>query len=318
MNELTVAVVGCEGVGTLHLNGWALQSGVRIAAVYDGESLIAARTTMQLPGAAAFSEVKALLAADQYDIVDVCVPVEERAETVRAALRAGANIVCETPVGTTSAEARSLVVAAAERERLLMPAYIHRFHPPVLFARQLLDSDDLGAPVSFRCRFSDRRNFLSSPSPNAGPVLVGVARETGQHGIDLFRAFFGEVTRAVGLAGTVTPGLAVDDSAVISLKSERGAIGVVEVSQNLPGSRNVVEVYGTVGACQLDYDSGTVRFCTADYPIWQTHDVSGLNGLEACLAHFADAVRGLQTLAVNGDSAVRAMELIESLGLDPA
>src|SRR5678815_4777172 len=139
MNELTVAVIGCEGVGMRHLNAWALQSGIRIAAVCDSESLVAARTAMKVQSAAAFSDVRSMLGSEKYDVVDVCVPVEERVEAVAAALRAGANVVCETPIGTTSAEARSLVTAASEKERLLMPAYIHRFHPPVLFARELID-----------------------------------------------------------------------------------------------------------------------------------------------------------------------------------
>ena len=316
MNELTVAVIGCMGVGWRHLNAWALQSGIRIAAVCDSETTIAARTAMKVQGAAAFSDVRSLLASEQFDIVDVCVPVEERTAAAAAGLRAGANVICETPIGTTSSEARSLVTAAAEKERLLMPAYIHRFHPPVLFARELLENDDLGKPVSLRCRFSDIRNFLGAASSQGVPPLTGVLRETGQHGIDLFRALFGEVARAVGLAATVTPGLAVDDGAVIALRSQTNALGVVEVSQNLAGSRNIVEIYGTFGACLLDYDAGTVRYFTSEYPIWQTHDVSGLNGLESGLAHFADAVRGLQTLAVTGQDSVRALELIEGLKID--
>jgi predicted dehydrogenase len=318
MNELTVAVIGCRGVGRLHLNAWALQSGVRVAAVCDEDTLAAARAAMSASGSAAFSDVRSLLGSDKYDIVDVCAPLEERAAAVTAALRAGANVVCETPIATTAAEAAVLVSVASERERLLMPAYIHRFHPPVLFARELLDNDDLGRPVSFRCRLSDGRDFLSAASSSAEPALNGVARETGQHAIDLFRALFGETTRAVGLGATVTPGLAVEDAAAIVLRSERDVLGVVEVSQKLPGSRNVVEIYGTVGACLVDYDGGTVRYCSADYPIWQTHDVSGLNGLESALAHFADAVRGLQPLAVSGKDAVRALELIEGLGIDAA
>jgi predicted dehydrogenase len=272
---------------------------------------------MRIPGAAAFSDLRSLLGSGPFDVVDVCVPVELRHEAASGALRAGANVVCETPIGTTAAEARSLATIAAERERLLMPASIHRFHPPALFARELLESDDLGRPVSFRCRFSDARNFLEEMQHGPTAVVSGVTRETGQHGIDLFRALLGEVREAAGMAAAVTPGLAVDDTAAITLRSERGALGVIEVSQRLPGSRNVVEIYGTVGACLLDYDAGTVRTFGAEHPVWQTHDVSGLNGLEGCLAHFADVVRGLQTPAVTAQDAVRVLELIEALAIDP-
>lgn len=312
MNDLTVAVVGCEGVGRLHLNAWALQSGARIAAVCDDQDLLVARTAMKIPGAAAFTDLRSLLGSSPIDVVDVCVPVEERAAAVTAALRSGANVVCETPIATTSSEARALVTLATERERLLVPAYIHRFHPPVLFARDLLDNNDLGRSISFRCRFSDTRT-IAPEAETAVPALQGVMRDTGQHGIDLFRMLFGEIADAAGLLATNASDAGVDDVGAAVVRSVLGGIGVVEVSRSLPGSRNVVEIYGDGGACLLDYDAGTVRYQAGGYPIWQTHDVSGLNGLEACLAHVADAVRGLQPLAVTGFDCVRALEVIEGI-----
>lgn len=317
MNELTVAVIGCEGIGRAHLNGWALQSGVRVAAICDVEGMAAARAALQIQGAAAFTDARAMLASEKFDIVDVCISGEQCSEIVKLGLRSGANVLCESPIATTAIEAMALAAFADERERFLMPAFLHRFHPPLLFARELLENDDLGTPVMFRCRFSDRRNFFQDPHiPDISEWRQGVLLETALHGMDLFRALFGEVQQATGQKATITPGLPVEDSAIVTLRSKSKVLGVVEACQNLPGSRNVVEIYGTVGACLLDYDAGTARFCTAEYPIWQTHDVSGLNGLEAAQAHFADAVRGLQPLAVSGKDAAVALELLESLEND--
>lgn len=313
MNDISVALIGCQDIGRLHLAAWATQSGVRLAAVCDSEELVAARATLHLEGATAFVDPNALLSSDTFDIVDVCLPTAERADVVSAALRAGANVVAEAPLALSSTQIDGLVATARERERLLMPVFPHRFHPPIVFAREMLENDDLGLPTLMRCLFTDRRLLSQIDATGLEDAPIGVMRETGVHGVDLFRALVGDIARVTGQVGINETG--PDSCGALVLRSHRGQIGVVEFSERLPGSRNVIEVQGTGGACVIDYDAGTVRFCTASYPVWQTHDVNGLNGLEAALAHFADAVRGLTPLAVRGEDASAALRALEQIGL---
>ena len=312
MTELTVAVVGCEGLGRLHLNGWKPQSGVRVAGLYDADGVRVSELAKSIPGSAGFTEIKDLLSAESYDIVDVCLPLEDRALAIEAALKSGANVLAEAPFAISSKESNRLVEMARDRERLLMPALVHRFHPPVLFLKELLENDDIGTPVSFRCRFSDTRNFFGGGAAES-PVSeqIGVVLSTALHGIDLFQWLIGETGDISGMTHTITPGLAFEDNAVILLKAKRGTLGVVEASQRLPGSRNLLEIYGTVGAALLDYDTNLLRYRTMDDPFWVTHDAGGVNSFEGALAHFADSIRGLQILSVSGEDAVRAQALCE-------
>src|SRR5579863_1191098 len=97
MSELSVALVGCGAVGGVHLECWRNLSGVRIAAVCDLDGVTAAQTAGRFPGCAGFQDIKALLKSTTFDIVDVCTPAVSQFETVRAALNAGANVLCETP-----------------------------------------------------------------------------------------------------------------------------------------------------------------------------------------------------------------------------
>ncbi|WP_457817476.1 hypothetical protein, partial [Staphylococcus aureus] len=48
---------------------------------------------------------------------------------------------------------------------------------------------------------------------------------------------------------------------------------------------------------------------TADSPVWRTHEATGPNRFERQIAHFADAVRGLQPLDVTGADGARAVAL---------
>ncbi|HZO88808.1 MAG TPA: Gfo/Idh/MocA family oxidoreductase [Chthonomonadaceae bacterium] len=309
MAELTVGVVGCGGAGQVHLSCWANLSGVRIAAVCDRDGVMAARTVLEYEGAAAFTRVEDLLGAGPLDIVDVCTPPDQQAAIATAALNAGANVLCETPFTGQPDAAASLVALAASRERLLMPAFCHRFHPPLLFAKELLDNDDIGRPVMFRCRFSgywsevDTRKLASEER-----LAQGALMNTAIHGIDLFRYLCGEVDGIAGKLLKVNPELSVEDTAVVALEG-RSAVGVVETSWSTPGGRNVVEIYGSAGACLIDYDEGTLRYLTADQPVWRHHEESGLNRFEREIAHFADAVRGLQPLRATGEDGARAVAL---------
>jgi predicted dehydrogenase len=321
MAELTVAIIGCGAVGNVHLACWSNLIGVRVSAVCDVDGITAARTAGQMDGTAAFTETKALMEAQRYDIVDVCTPAGQQYEAVRAALLAGANVLCETPFTGDPGQARHLVQLAGERERLLMPGFCHRFHPPILFARELLDNDDLGHATMFRCRYSglrtdedlEARGLIQSRDPqDLNEARSGVLLETAIHGVDLYRAFMGEATAVSGRLLTVNPQLVVEDTVAMVL-SNVGGVGVVEAGWSLPGGRSVVEIYGTAGACLVDYDTGALRYLTADQPIWRSHDEGGPNRFEREIAHFADAVRGLQPLAVTGEDGARAVELCAEL-----
>ncbi|HLV81671.1 MAG TPA: Gfo/Idh/MocA family oxidoreductase, partial [Chthonomonadaceae bacterium] len=225
----------------------------------------------------------------------------------QAALQAGAHVICETPFTGDALQAEALVRLAAERERLLMPAFCHRFHPPTRFVRELVQDDDIGLPTLFRCLFSDyRAAALGTDAPSAAPI--GALMETALHGVDLFRAFCGEVTFLAGKTLRAHPDSPVEDTVALALQSDR-ALGTVEAVWNTPGGRNVVEIYGTAGACVLDYDTGTLRAFTADQPVWRQHEEGGPDCYERELAHFADAARGLQPLEVTGEDGARAVTL---------
>jgi predicted dehydrogenase len=308
MAELSVAVVGCGPAGQVHLQCWAVQTGVQIAAVCDTDGLLAARTAASYPGAAAFTDTQAMLNGMTFDIVDVCVPPGQHAAIVETALRAGAHVLCEKPLALDPNQARALAQLASDRERLLSVMFCHRFHPPVLFLKELLDNDDIGTPAMFRFRLSGF--WVQAEEKNAG---IDVLWDTAIHGLDLFRALCGEVSSLTMEKSRINLSLSLDDTVVILLRSERGAIGVLEASWSTPGGRSVLELYGSAGACIVDYDTGTLRYLTADQPFWQTREEGGPNRFERQIAHFADAVRGLQPLLVTGEDGAVAVALCADL-----
>jgi predicted dehydrogenase len=288
--DLTVAIAGVGSAGMLHARCWALMSGIRIAAIQDTDEIAVAKTATNMPGVAAFTDVAALLASGPFDIVDVCSPPDERVNAAATALRSGAHVLCAWPPAGSRDDATALESLATDRERLLMPALMHRFHPPIVFARDLVENDDLGRIDLFRCMIT-----VSASDPETCDIAI--------HGVDLYRHLVGEVAFAQIRAGNA-------DHVTALLETSGGSQGVIQVIRGIPAGRTVVEVYGTAGTCIVDYDDGTLRYRTADQPLWQVREEGGLSDLERMIAHFADCVRGLQQPIVSAADGVRAMEIL--------
>ncbi len=313
MSELAVAVAGCGGMGGTHLARWSEVSGARIAAVCDLDAASAMRVAAQY-GAEAHTDWRSLTESREINIIDICTPPSLHAEIALAALGSNKHVLCEKPLARTANEARAMVEKADETGRKLMTAFCHRFNPPILFAKDLIENDDLGRIVMFRSRFSGlftgiEEKWFADPEISGGGCLL----DTGVHSIDLFRYLVGEVAGATGKLAAYNPKLRVEDSAAVVLQGEKGALGVIESSWNTPGGRNVVELNGTAGACFVDYDTGQVRFKTADMAVWETREVTGPDRFQSEIRHFADAVRGLQPLMSTGYDGLRANEIVEEI-----
>ncbi len=313
MAELNVAVIGCGGMGGVHLARWAEVSGARIAAVCDVNAQQAQRVAAEF-GAEAHTDWRSLLDGRGIDVCDICTPPNEHLPIALQALDNGIHVLSEKPLARNSREAQQMVDRAEQRGKLLMTAFCHRFHPPILFAKELIDNDDLGRVVMFRNRFSGHLpgvedRWFSDPEISGGGALL----DTAVHSIDLFRYLVGEVDTANGLTERVNPKMRVEDSAVAALRAENGALGVIECSWFTPGGRNVVEIYGTAGACFVDYDNNQVRYQTADMSVWETREIEGPDRFQREIGHFADAVRGNQQLAVTGRDGLRANQVIEQI-----
>ena len=195
-----------------------------------------------------------------------------------------------------------------------MTAFCHRFHPPILFAKELIDNDDLGRIIMFRSRFSGNitgidEQWFADPDVSGGGALL----DTAIHSIDLFRYLVEEVASATGRIATVNPKLRVEDCAAVVLQGVSGALGVVETSWSTPGGRNVLELYGTAGTCVVDYDSAHVRYKTAEMAVWDTREIPGPDRFQRELLNFSDAVRGLQPLMATGTDGLRANEIVEQI-----
>jgi predicted dehydrogenase len=119
---------------------------VEITAVADICEARRALAAENLPGARIYTDATALLEGEKgrLDFVDISTPPCDHASIALAAFQRGLHVLCEKPLTTTVAEARSLLDAAQASRRVLFPCHNYKHAPVVRAIREIIDSGRIG------------------------------------------------------------------------------------------------------------------------------------------------------------------------------
>ena len=173
-------------------------------------------------------------------------------EQVIKAARAGKNILCEKPMALNSSQAEEMVEACSRNNVLLAVNYIHRVHPHVIKAKEIIKNQTIGklvfVNVSFNMDFPPGSNFRFNKELSGG----GVLRDLGTHMIDLLRFVGGEISDINGQIDNVVYSSEVEDFANAIVKFEKGGYGFFNVSYNCKKAFNRIEILGHTGAISIE------------------------------------------------------------------
>lgn len=197
------------------------------------------------------SDAASLLASD-LDIVHVCTPNTTHARFALAALEAGHHVVCEKPLATSAAEARSLVDAAAARGVAAAVPFVYRYHPMVREARARIAGGQVGALVTIDCSYLQDWMLLPGDDDwRADGSAGGPSRafaDIGSHLFDLVEFVGGErVVRLLARTRRVFDRrgeheVTNEDVAAVMFETTSGALGTALVSQMAAGRKNALTV----------------------------------------------------------------------------
>ncbi len=250
-NCIRWGVVGSGGIARRRTipEGIATASNACLAGVYGTNTKTNAEVAKAF-GAAPFDSLKSLMAAD-IDAVYVATPVYMHAPQVAHCLGAGKHVLCEKPLALNVAEARTLMELAGECKLQLGAGLMMRFHSQHQEALRLIAAGKLGKPVYARAQLSCWYPPLEDAwRQNASRAGGGSLADMGVHCIDLLEMFFGPVASVNCQISTLVHNYETEDSAVVMLMFENGAMGTVDTFFCVPdeSSKNVLELYGSEGS----------------------------------------------------------------------
>jgi predicted dehydrogenase len=249
-------VIGLGEIGQHHLEGLRRSSHARVSAVADARSEITQGAANG--GAGAYVDYRDLLADDSVQAVCVCVPHHLHKVMTLDAIAAGKHVLVEKPLAMTVEECDEIVAAADEAGVTVGVSHNQLFYPPHVRAKELIETGVIGEPRLLRLRLGIGGKFggwRADPAQTGGGLLF----DAGVHRFYVARLLFGEIEDVWAIADRSAE--LGEDLAVVTLKFESGALGVIEANYHCPPGAfdDAIEVTGTEGmlfisGCEAEYE----------------------------------------------------------------
>lgn len=243
---LRSVIIGTGFIGAVHARAVRRAGGVVVGVV--GRTEEGAARAADAWGVAASSSSPHDLLGDA-DLVHVCTPNAVHAQQVSAALAAGANVICEKPIGVSTAQAAAMLAEAKARRVVHAVPFAYRFYPSVREMRaRLRDSGRIflihGGYLQDWLGDAGASNWRVDPA-SGGPSRAFA--DIGVHWCDLAEFVTGDrIVALSAMTSTVHDRQAsqpTEDLAALLFRTADGAIGSMNVSQVSWGRKNRLELY---------------------------------------------------------------------------
>lgn len=210
-----------------------------------------------------------LLEREDIGIIHVCTPNDTHHRQVLDAIRAGKHVYCDKPLALNVEQAAEMTNAAENSSCVCGMTFNYRFIPATLRAKELIDDGFIGDPLHFRAAYL-HAGYLDPMRPitwrtDIGRSGGGAIMDLGVHIFDLIRHLLGEASEVHAMLETRIPrrhdpvtgemkDVEVDDIAIVQIRMQNGAVGVIEASRLATGKQDELrfEIHGTRGALSFN------------------------------------------------------------------
>lgn len=306
---MKVGLIGCGGISKAHAAGWrrAKEKGLaEVVATCDIEEERAKERAEELGAGEVFTDYRALLSDAGVDAVDICLPHYLHCEATVAAAEAGKHVLVEKPMARNLEEGRRMLEACARNGVILMVAQNMRFDPFVERAKQLIGSGAIGKVLLAEVVWEGApglRPFHRKKELIGGGTLIS----TGIHPIDYIRWLVGEVRRVSCFLGRAAGIVEGEDTAVLALEFENGAVGTLVCTWAAkPGRGQGFWIYGTEGA--LFFEGGKLTLKSPDGD-GMTFKIRRDDSISREIEHFVKCVAEGRTPRSSGEEAFRSLQV---------
>jgi len=269
-----------------------------------------------------YDSYDALIADPAIDAVYIPLPNHLHHPWTIKALSAGKHVLCEKPLACNAREARAMADQAAAAGKLLMEAFMYRFHPRSRRIKQLIGEGGIGDPCLSRSAFCFRMDddMLSSGGnirlkPDMGG---GALMDVGCYGVSVVRWFMDAEPLQVQAQAVYHPaGVDVHMAGTLGFTGDK--LAVFEVSF-IAALQQTYTIVGSEGAIELPHDAFVPWEKDAVYThrgrndeTGQRHTVKGADEYQLMVEHFADAVQQKTNLNFSPDDSIANMRVLDAI-----
>ncbi len=322
MTALRWGVLSTANIGTEKVIP-AIQAaeGCEVVAISSRNLDTARRVADDLGIERAYGSYGQLLHDADIDAVYIPLPNHMHAEWSIAAAEAGKHILCEKPIALSSAEAETMVSAAADNGVILREAFMYQFHPTWQEATRLVGEGRIGEVMAIDSWFSyynDDPDNIRNIAEYGGGALMDI----GCYSIHLSRMLLQSEPTTVKAAVRRDPTMAVDvaTSAILEFGDKVSIFGCSTRAEDAQS----VDIHGTEGRISIEIpfnippDLPTRITVTAGgeppvAPHVETLEFEPVDQYTLQAEAFARAVRDGEPMPDTGRDALRNIRVIEKV-----
>jgi predicted dehydrogenase len=223
----TVAILGGGFMGATHASGFrAAGDRVRVKTVCS-RSTERAEKVAESVGASFTTDLEAVLADPEVDVIDICLPTPVHREVAERAFAAGKHVLLEKPVALTLEDADAITAAAERSGRLFMVALVLRFFADYEEIARRVGSGPLGRALALSA-------YRLSPPADWNDWMRDGAQSGGTP-VDLMIHDFDQANLLLGTPRSVYA-RGVGEHVYAVVEHEGGGASLVEGSMAMPSS----------------------------------------------------------------------------------
>jgi len=173
-NRVTIALIGCGGMGNNHLRSLAQRSDIRLKYLCDcdAERLAASAKSIESqvsPALRTVSDMRQILDDPEIDAVWIATPDHWHAPATLLALAAGKHVYVEKPCSHNVREGRLMLDAARSAQRVVQVGTQSRSSAHIMEAVQMLRSGMIGDVLVAKAWNSQLRGNIGKSEPSEPP-----------------------------------------------------------------------------------------------------------------------------------------------------
>lgn len=324
-----VGILGAGNISDTHARAALGIRGAAIAAVHGANAAKAERLAAA-HGGAVYRDLDAFARHRPMDLVAIGSPSGRHADEVIALARAGVHVLCEKPLGLTTAQVDRMVEECEAAGVRLAVFFQDRRQPDFVRLKAFLDRGGLGRVhlATAHVKWHRPPEYYAGSRWRGTWALDGggAAMNQGIHTLDLLLWLLGDVGRVYAATRTAAHAIEVEDTAVATLEFASDAVGTYEATTTAyPGYRRRVEISGDQGTIVIEHDRVIAADLKPGAPPFEASVAAGSAESAASpvvsdasphrrvIEDFLEAIRAGRRPACDGREGRRSVALVQAI-----
>jgi len=270
---LKIVIIGAGAVSSQYFESFSQSPLTEVVAAVDPSEAVGQWISQNYSDVPLEADYKTAIEKYDADIVVVCTPHYLHLPMVMDSLNAGKHVICEKPLGMTTAECDEMLELADKKGLKLLVGLNMRFGPRIMKIKKMIEAGQLGKVFLARAsylgyevdRLADANHWKGDLRKAGGGVLL----DGGYHVVDLANALLGPAKSVQALGGqfVIDNGSKGEDNIALIVEYANGAVAEIMVSFTVcnVGCRKEptlilgMDVFGTEASIFSGYNSATIK-----------------------------------------------------------